>query len=94
VSGPQVADDCLDLGACLPRVRLRRVGAVGQASQPALAIAGDPAVHRLAGHPEPLGDLRDRDAVKDLKNGPLRAQAAEVLRNWAENFPEPVTPKY
>lgn len=25
---------------------------------------------------------------------PLREQAADVLRNWAENFPEPVTPKY
>jgi guanine deaminase len=24
----------------------------------------------------------------------LRTLAADVLRNWAENFPEPVTPKY
>lgn len=25
---------------------------------------------------------------------PLRTLAADVLRDWAENFPEPVTPKY
>jgi guanine deaminase len=25
---------------------------------------------------------------------PLRGQAAAVLRDWAENFPKPVTPKY
>lgn len=27
-------------------------------------------------------------------DGPLRALAADVLRNWAENFPASVTPKY
>jgi hypothetical protein len=26
--------------------------------------------------------------------GSLRAQAADLQRGWAENFPEPVTPKY
>ncbi|HEX5298628.1 MAG TPA: hypothetical protein VFW50_16720 [Streptosporangiaceae bacterium] len=25
---------------------------------------------------------------------PLRGQAADVLRRWADNYPEPVTPKY
>lgn len=25
---------------------------------------------------------------------PLRGQAADVLRKWAGNYPEPVTPKY
>ncbi len=32
-----------------------------------------------------------REVVAD---GPLRALASDVLRNWAENFPGPVTPKY
>jgi hypothetical protein len=27
-------------------------------------------------------------------DGPLRALAANVLRDWVDNFPEPVTPKY
>lgn len=27
-------------------------------------------------------------------NEPLRGQAADVLRRWADNYPEPVTPKY
>ena len=27
-------------------------------------------------------------------DGPLRVLAADVLRKWAEDFPEPVTPKY
>jgi hypothetical protein len=26
--------------------------------------------------------------------GTLRSQAADVLRRWADNYPEPVTPKY
>jgi hypothetical protein len=68
VRGAQLADHRLDLGAQLPRVRLRRVGAVSQPGQPALAVTGHPAVHRLAGHPEPLGHLSDRNAVKNLKN--------------------------
>jgi hypothetical protein len=69
VRGAQVADHCLDLGAYLPRVRLRRVRAVSQPGQSALAVTGHPPVHRLPGHPEPLGHLSDRNAVKDLKNG-------------------------
>ena len=68
VRGAQVADHRLDLGADPPRVRLRRVRAVSQPVESALAVTGHPAVHRLAGHPEPLGDLSDRGAVKDLKH--------------------------
>jgi hypothetical protein len=49
VSSAQVADHGLDLGAQLPRVRLRRVRPVGQPGQPALAVTGHPAVHRLDG---------------------------------------------
>jgi hypothetical protein len=68
VSSAQVADHGLGLGAQLPRVRLRRVRPAGQPGQPALAVTGHPAVHRLAGHPEPHGHLSDRNVVKDLKN--------------------------
>jgi hypothetical protein len=68
VRSAQVADYRLDLGAYLPRVRLRRVRAVSQPFEPALPVTGHPPVHRLTGNPEPLGHLSDRDAVKDLKN--------------------------
>jgi hypothetical protein len=69
MSGPQVADHSLNLGADPPRMRLRRVGTVSQPGQSALAVTGHPPVHRLPGHPEPLRDLNDRSAVKDLKDG-------------------------
>ena len=68
VRGAQIADHRLDLGADPPRVRRRRMRAVGQPVQPALAVSGNPPVHRLAGHPEPLGHLRNRDAVQNLKH--------------------------
>ena len=38
VRGAQVADDRLDLGAYLPRVRPRRVGTVSQPVKPAFAV--------------------------------------------------------
>ena len=49
-------------------MRLRSVRAVSQPGQSVFRLTGHPAVHRLPGHPEPLSDLNNRDAVKDLKN--------------------------
>ena len=47
---------------------LRSVRAVSQPGQSALPVTGHPPVHRLAGYPEPLCHLRDRDVVKNLKD--------------------------
>jgi len=44
------------------------MGAVSRPGQPVLAVTGHLPVHRLPGHPEPLGHLSDRNVVKDLKN--------------------------
>jgi guanine deaminase len=38
--------------------------------------------------------VEHRSLPEVSENGPLRTQAAEVLNNWAENLPKPVTPKY
>ena len=35
-----------------------------------------------------------RYLVQGSADEPLRGQAADVLRRWADNYPEPVTPKY
>jgi len=35
-----------------------------------------------------------RSLAEVSAEGSLRMQAADVLRNWAENLPEPVTPKF
>ena len=64
----QVADHRLDLGADPPGMRLRCVRPVSQPVQAAFAVAGHPAVHRLAGYPEPLRNLGDRSAVQDFKH--------------------------
>jgi hypothetical protein len=37
----------------------------------AIPVPGHPPVHRPPGHPEPLGNFRHRDTVKDLKHGPV-----------------------
>jgi guanine deaminase len=39
-------------------------------------------------------DADQRSLTEVSAGGSLRTQAADVLRGWAENFPEPVTPKY
>jgi guanine deaminase len=39
-------------------------------------------------------DIKQRSLPEIPAEEPLRTQAANVLRDWAENFPEPVTPKY
>ena len=67
----QVTDHRLHLGAYPPRMRLRRVRAVSQAIKPLVPITRHPPVHSLAGHPEPLGDLGYRDAIKDFQHGPI-----------------------
>jgi guanine deaminase len=43
---------------------------------------------------ELAADADQRSLTEVSAGGSLRTQAADVLRNWAENFPEPVTPKY
>ena len=65
----QVANYRLHLGADPPRMRLRRMRPVSQPVKTALAVTGHPPVHRLAGHPEALGDLSYRDAIQDLQHG-------------------------
>jgi guanine deaminase len=35
-----------------------------------------------------------RSLTEVSAGGSLRDLASDVLRSWAENFPEPVTPKY
>jgi hypothetical protein len=67
----QVTDHRLHLGADPPRMRLRRMRAVSQAVNTALPVTSHPPVHRLAGHPETLGNLSDRNAIKDLKDGAI-----------------------
>jgi len=37
--------------------------------------------------------IAERSLTEVSAEGPLRAQAADVLRNWADALPEPVTPK-
>jgi tRNA(Arg) A34 adenosine deaminase TadA len=39
-------------------------------------------------------DVEHRALPEVSAGGPLRDLAADVLRSWADNFPEPVTPKY
>ena len=39
-------------------------------------------------------DLDHRSLPEISAGGALRELAADVLRGWADNFPEPVTPKY
>jgi len=42
-----------------------------------------------------LATSREQRSLPEVgADGPLRDLASDVLRNWAENFPEPVTPKY
>lgn len=38
--------------------------------------------------------VEQRSLPEVSADGPLRALAADVLRDWAENFLEPVTPQY
>jgi hypothetical protein len=45
--------------------------AVSPAVNTALPVTSHPPVHRLAGHPETLGNLSDRNAIKDLKDGAI-----------------------
>jgi len=39
-------------------------------------------------------DIGQRSLAEVSAEGSLRAEAASVLRSWAENFPGTVTPKY
>lgn len=39
-------------------------------------------------------DAEQRSLPEVSADKPLRTLASDVLRDWAENFPEPVTPKY
>jgi tRNA(Arg) A34 adenosine deaminase TadA len=39
-------------------------------------------------------DLERRSLPEVGADAPIRNLATDVLRSWAENFPEPVTPKY
>jgi guanine deaminase len=42
-----------------------------------------------------LATAQEQRSLPELSaDEPLRALATDVLRSWAENFPEPVTPKY
>jgi hypothetical protein len=59
----QFADRGLHLGSGLRRLGVRPVGAVGEPVQTFIAIPANPAVHRLPGHPEPLGHLRHRHSA-------------------------------
>lgn len=43
---------------------------------------------------ELAADIGQRSLPEVSADEPLRDLAADVLRNWAANFPEPVTPKY
>ena len=45
-------------------------------------------------HREMASNVGQRSLTEVSADGSLRDQAADVLRAWAENFPEPVTPKY
>ena len=43
---------------------------------------------------ELASDEEQRSLPELSANEPLHALAVNVLRKWAEDFPEPVTPKY
>lgn len=43
---------------------------------------------------ELAADVEQRSLTEVSAGESLRSVAADVLRRWAENFPEPVTPKY
>ena len=38
--------------------------------------------------------IEQRSLPEVSADEPLRGQAADVLRRWADNYPEQVTPKY
>jgi hypothetical protein len=67
----QVTDHRLDFCADSPWMLFRGMRPVSQAANSGVAVTGYPAMHRLPGHPETLGDLSDRDAIQDFQHGPV-----------------------
>jgi len=66
----------LDLRADLVRAGIRAFRPVRQAAKTALAVAGDPAVHALAAHLIPGGDLGHRHPSRGLQD-----RAVTLLNN-------------
>ncbi len=67
----QFADRRLHLRADLRRMPVRAMRAVGQPVKALVGIPAQPPVHRLPGHPEPLGNLGHRQTGPDLQHGAI-----------------------
>ena len=79
----QVTDQRLQFRADPPRMRFRRMRPISQALNTAVAVTSHPPVHRLAGHPETLSDLGNRNAIKDLKNGTVSLlDHVQLPKHW------------
>jgi hypothetical protein len=59
---------------------------------PKVFVEANPAILQL--YRELATGAEQRSLPELSADEPLRALAADVLRDWAGNFPEPVTPKY
>lgn len=88
----QLHDPRLNHRGHLVRTRTRHRRPVNQAGQPPGREPLQPAVHALAGHPEPSRDLRDRHpVVQNFENG-LTALLHHTQLHQHDNTPRSRTP--